>query len=111
MSNEEARACHTQHAFLVIWGRFAQEIGLVKRIEAVKLKQKTYWHSPQTKVLEFFVATLVNFRASMYHLFSARMHHSFSATMYHRFSARCTTRLRRENSFEKWLTTSSLTHG
>jgi len=58
MSNEEARACHTQHAFLVVWGRFAHEIGLVKRIEAVKLKQKTYWHSPQTKVLEFLVATL-----------------------------------------------------
>jgi hypothetical protein len=58
MSNEEARACHTQHAFLVVWGRFGHEIGLVKRIEAVKLKQKKYWHSPQTKVLEFLVATL-----------------------------------------------------
>jgi hypothetical protein len=53
---------------------------------------------------------VVNFRASMYHLFSARMYHSFSARMYHLFSARCTTRLRWENSFEKWLTTSSLTH-
>ena len=58
MSNEEARACHTQHAFLVVWGRFAHEMGLIKRIEAVKLKQKRYWHSPQTKVLEFLVATL-----------------------------------------------------
>ena len=62
MSNEEARACHTQHAFLVVWGRFGHEIGLVKRIEAVKLKQKRYWHSPQTKVLEFLVATLAGLR-------------------------------------------------
>lgn len=62
MSNDEARACHTQHAFLVVWGRFAQAIGLIEKIEAVKLKQKTYWHSPQTKVLEFLVATLAGLK-------------------------------------------------
>jgi hypothetical protein len=62
MSNHEARACHTQHAFLVVWGRFAQKIGLIERIEAAKLKQKKYWHSPQTKVLEFLVATLAGLK-------------------------------------------------
>jgi hypothetical protein len=62
MSNHEARACHTQHAFLVVWGRFAQAIGLIEKIEAVKLKQKKYWHSPQTKVLEFLVATLAGLK-------------------------------------------------
>jgi hypothetical protein len=62
MSHEEARACHTQHAFLVVWGRFAQAIGLIEKIEAVKLKQKKYWHSPQTKVLEFLVATLAGLK-------------------------------------------------
>lgn len=48
----------TQHAMLVIWGLFARRIGLVQAIEAVKLKQKTRDHTPQTKVLEFLVAIL-----------------------------------------------------
>ncbi len=48
----------TQHAMLVIWGIFAHHIGLVKAIEAIKLKQKTRNHTPQTKVLEFLVALL-----------------------------------------------------
>ena len=48
----------TQHAMLVIWGLFAQRIGLIEAIEAVKLKQKVRTHQPQTKVLEFLVAML-----------------------------------------------------
>ena len=48
----------TQHAMLVIWGLFARRIGLVEAIKAVKLKQKTRDHTPQTKVLEFLVAIL-----------------------------------------------------
>jgi hypothetical protein len=48
----------TQHAMLVIWGLFARRIGLVQAIDAVKLKQKTRDHRPQTKVLEFLVAIL-----------------------------------------------------
>ncbi len=58
MSGNEEQVEQTQHAFLVAWGQFAQEKGLVKRIEAVKLRQKTYYHRPQTKVLEFLVAIL-----------------------------------------------------
>ena len=58
MSRDDERVEQTQHAFLVAWGQFAQEKGLVKKIEAVKLRQKTYYHSPQTKVLEFLVAIL-----------------------------------------------------
>jgi hypothetical protein len=58
MSDDGAHVCYTQHALLVAWGRFAQEIGLIAGIEAVKLRQKKYWHSPQTKVLELLVATL-----------------------------------------------------
>ncbi len=42
MSSDEVDVQHTQHAFLVAWGRFAQEIGLIERIQAVKLKQKKY---------------------------------------------------------------------
>ncbi|NCF69793.1 MAG: hypothetical protein GWP61_27930 [Chloroflexi bacterium] len=48
----------TQHAMLVIWGLYARRIGLVQAIEAVKLKQKTRIHRPQTKVLEFLTAIL-----------------------------------------------------
>ncbi|MCP5100249.1 MAG: hypothetical protein GY943_32250 [Chloroflexi bacterium] len=48
----------TQHAMLVIWGLYARQIGLVKAIEQVKLKQKRRTHQPQTKVLEFLVAIL-----------------------------------------------------
>jgi hypothetical protein len=48
----------TQHAMLVLWGQFAQRIGLIKKLEAIPLHQKTYTHQPQTKVLEFFVAIL-----------------------------------------------------
>lgn len=48
----------TQHAFLVAWGQFAQEKGLVERLMSVKLRQKTRQHRPQSKVLEFLVAIL-----------------------------------------------------
>jgi hypothetical protein len=64
MSNEETLVQRTQHAFLVAWGWFAEETGLIQKIQAVALKQKTYTHSPQSKVLEFMVGTL----AGMQHL-------------------------------------------
>jgi hypothetical protein len=48
----------TQHAMLVVWGQFAQSIGLIQAIEAVPLHQKSVDHRPQTKILEFFVAIL-----------------------------------------------------
>ena len=49
----------TQHALLIPWGRFAQEIGLIAGIESVKLNQKVYTHTPQEKVIEFLVAILL----------------------------------------------------
>lgn len=52
----------TQHAFLVAWGHFAQEIGLVQALEAVPLRQKVRRHRPQTKILEFLVAQLSGLR-------------------------------------------------
>lgn len=48
----------THHAMLVAWGQFAQNIGMIRDIETVALHQKTVEHSPQTKVLEFFVVIL-----------------------------------------------------
>jgi hypothetical protein len=62
MSNEETSIQRTQHAFLVAWGWFAQEAGLIDKIQAVVLKQKTYQHSPQSKVMEFVVGTLAGMR-------------------------------------------------
>jgi hypothetical protein len=55
---EMAQEQETQHALLIPWGQFAQEIGLIAGIEAVKMRQKTVEHTPQTKVLEFLVAIL-----------------------------------------------------
>lgn len=48
----------THHAMLVVWGQFAQSIGLIDKIQSVSLHQKTVEHSPQRKILEFLVAIL-----------------------------------------------------
>jgi hypothetical protein len=48
----------THHAMLVAWGQFAQSVGMIRAIESIALHQKTVEHSPQAKVLEFFVAIL-----------------------------------------------------
>ncbi len=48
----------THHAMLVAWGQFAQNIGLIRAIDTIELHQKKVKHSPQTKILEFFVAIL-----------------------------------------------------
>lgn len=58
MSQLEMEQDLTQHAMLVLWGQFAQRIGLVEALEAIPLRQKTRTHRPQTKVLEFLVAIL-----------------------------------------------------
>jgi len=52
----------TYHAMLVAWGQFGQSIGLIQAIEAVLLRQKKVEHSPQTKILEFFVAILAGLK-------------------------------------------------
>jgi len=49
---------HTEHALLVLLGAYAQHVGLIQALMEVPLHQKTYIHSPQTKVLEFLVAVL-----------------------------------------------------
>jgi hypothetical protein len=62
MSSSEPTVSQTQHAFLVAWGRFAQEINLIEKLEAVLLHQKRREHRPQTKVLEFLVAHLTGLK-------------------------------------------------
>lgn len=54
MAQEE----ETQHALLIPWGHFAREIGLITGMQAVKLTQKVYEHTPNAKVIEFLVAIL-----------------------------------------------------
>ena len=58
MSDDKNQVTQTQHAFLIAWGHFAKTMGLIKALEQVKLKQKHYYHTPQTKVIEFLVAIL-----------------------------------------------------
>lgn len=53
-----AQAQETQHALLVPWGHFAREIGLLSGLEAIPFSQKVYEHTPQAKVIEFWVAIL-----------------------------------------------------
>lgn len=62
MSKAPTTRQQTQHAFLVAWGWCAQETGLIKKLEAVPLKQKAYAHTPQSKVLEFLVGTLAGIK-------------------------------------------------
>ncbi len=48
----------TQHAMLVIWGQFAQALGLIQELAKVSLHQKKVRHDPHTKILEFLLAVL-----------------------------------------------------
>lgn len=62
MSSEETQIQDTQHAFLVVWGWFGEQIGFIKGIDEVELAQKNYIHSPQAKVKEFFVGILAGIK-------------------------------------------------
>lgn len=48
----------TQHAFLVAWGEFAHEIGLIQKLRQVTIPQKDVIHLSQAKVLTFLLGTL-----------------------------------------------------
>lgn len=48
----------TQHAMLVVWGLFAQKMGLIDALDSVCINQKVRVHTPQTKIIEFLVAML-----------------------------------------------------
>lgn len=55
---EEPQEIETQHAFLIVWGHYAAHSGLIDTVNKIPLRQKTYRHTPQRKVLEYLVATL-----------------------------------------------------
>lgn len=48
----------TQHSLLVVWGLYAQAFGLIPELLKVPIQQKTVDHSPQGKILEFFLVIL-----------------------------------------------------
>ena len=58
MSEKGQTSQLTQHAMLVAWGLYAQQIGLIEAMETIELSQKKREHSPNRKVLEFMVAML-----------------------------------------------------
>jgi hypothetical protein len=48
----------TDHALLVLLGEYAQQLGLIKRLQAVPIDQRTREHTPQSKLIEFLVGIL-----------------------------------------------------
>jgi hypothetical protein len=48
----------TEHALLVLLGKFAQHLGLIRLLEAVPIPQKTRDHRPQTKLIQFLIGIL-----------------------------------------------------
>ena len=48
----------TDHAGLVLLGKYAQHLGLIERLQTVPLAQRTRSHSPQDKLIQFFVGIL-----------------------------------------------------
>jgi hypothetical protein len=48
----------TEHALMVAWGEFAQEIGLIDKLKQVAIPQKEVVHTPQAKLLTFLMGIL-----------------------------------------------------
>jgi len=51
-------AALTSHAMLVLWGFFAQRIGLVETLGGIPSPQRRREYAPQTKLVEFLVSVL-----------------------------------------------------
>ena len=48
----------TDHAGLVLLGKYAQHLGLIERFQTIPLAQRTRTHTPQAKLIQFFVGIL-----------------------------------------------------
>lgn len=48
----------TQHAMLILWGLFAQELGLLDQLAAVPIAEKTVQHSSAAKLATLFMGLL-----------------------------------------------------
>ena len=58
MSANTAQSGRTEHAWLVLLGEYARQMGLTQALNTVPMAQKVRRHRPQTKVVEFLVAIL-----------------------------------------------------
>jgi hypothetical protein len=58
MRRKTSPAIPTQHALLVVWGEYANHLGVTDQLMKVPLQQKVQIHCGQRKVLELLVATL-----------------------------------------------------
>lgn len=59
MKRKRTSVAPTQHALVVVWGEFAQRIGLIDEMMAVPVGQKKRVHPATRKVLELLVATMM----------------------------------------------------
>src|SRR5918998_829289 len=57
-SLQPARDLTTDHAGLVVLGKYAQHLSLIERLQTVPLAQHTRTHTPQAKLIQFFVGIL-----------------------------------------------------
>lgn len=57
-AREADQPLDTEHALLVVWGLFAQQMGLLKGLEEVPINMGTGVYTPQTKLIEFLLAVL-----------------------------------------------------
>ena len=48
----------TDHAGLVLLGKYAQHLGLIEGLQTVPLAQRTRTHTPQSKLIQFFIGIL-----------------------------------------------------
>ena len=48
----------TQHAMVIVWGHFAQAIGLLERLAQAPIAQKTVLRAPYEKLVEFLLGLL-----------------------------------------------------
>ena len=48
----------TDHALLVVWGLYAQHLGLLEKLDGLPMAQQSRKHTPQTKIIEFLVGIL-----------------------------------------------------
>lgn len=58
LAQPTADARPTQHAMLIIWGHFAHSIGLLDRLNAIPVTQKSVTHTPQAKLTAFLIGLL-----------------------------------------------------
>ena len=52
LAHQEQELAVTEHALLIAYARFAEQIGLISAIEQVPFGMKTVRHSPAAKVIE-----------------------------------------------------------